>query len=366
MRTTSVALTLLAAACTTVGAGSDTLRARVLPRPASLSANVWTPTVRLSKPVGAPPALTVRKGTERVTFKLRATTRRSYRVRVRFPSDGHWRWTLTSRGRALAQGAIRIGLTFRLPYDLALAPDGSIYFLDMGRVLLWRPDTRHVTLYARTSSDELSALVRARDGTLYVADIPGHRILRIDTARRVTVVASIRAPGDMTIDPAGTTLWVGSIEDGVFRIDLSTGRVDLIDGARGVHGIDRDAAGNLFVHDSNTISRIDGATGAKTTFSRLDGIKLLAAPDGSVYASVGSPAGGRIYRITPDGTATPVVGTGAIGTHADGRALDAQIGPFAMQLAPDGALLLTQTQPIAAIRRVDLVTGVITTLARGD
>jgi DNA-binding beta-propeller fold protein YncE len=208
--------------------------------------------------------------------------------------------------------------------------------------------------------------VRTADGTIYVADIPGHRILRVDAARRVTAVASIRAPGDITIDPAGTTLWAGSIEDGVYRVDLSNGHVELIDRSRGVHGLDRDSAGNLYVHDANRISRIDAATGTKRTFSELDGIKLLAAPDGSVYASVGGQAGGRIYRITPDGTATPVVGTGLTGPHRDGRALDAQIGPFATQFAPDGALLLTQTQPIAAIRRVDLATGTITTLVRGD
>jgi len=369
MRTTVVALTLLAAACTTVGAGTDALRARVTPRPNALAQNVWTPTVTVTKsgrPTSAALALTIRKGSERRTVKPRATKRGTYSARVTFPSDGHWRWTLTSLGRTLSQGALRVGLTFELPYDLAVASDRSIYFVDRGRVLQWQPTTRHVTLYARTPSDEVSALVRTADGTIYVADIPGGRILRVDPARRVTTVASVPAPGDMTIDPAGTTLWVGSIENGVYRVDLSNGHVELIDHSIGVHGLDRDAAGNLYVHDANKISRIDARTGVKTTFSDLDGIKLLAAPDGSVYASAGGPAGGRIYRITPDGTATPVVGTGLTGPHRDGRALDAQIGPFATQFASDGALLVTQTQPIAAIRRVDLATGTITTLARGD
>ncbi len=64
---------------------------------------------------------------------------------------------------------------------------------------------------------------------------------------------------------------------------------------------------------------------------------------------------------------TPVVvGTGAIGSHADGLALEAQILPGAVQFAPDGALLVTQTQPIPAIPRVDLATGRITTIVRGD
>jgi hypothetical protein len=39
--------------------------------------------------------------------------------------------------------------------------------------------------------------------------------------------------------------------------------------------------------------------------------------------------------------------------------------PAAVQLAPDGSVIITQTEPIAAIRRVDRPGGTITTLARG-
>jgi hypothetical protein len=133
-----------------------------------------------------------------------------------------------------------------------------------------------------------------------------------------------------------------------------------------VHGIDRDSAGNLFVHDSNRISRIDARSGRKTLFADVDAGKIITAPDGSLYAGVGSPAGGQIVHVLPNGTVTPVVGTGTIGPHADGLALEAQILPGAAQFAPDGSLVVTQTQPIPAIRRVDLATGRITTVVRGD
>ena len=369
MRTTVVALTLLAAACTTVGAGTDPLRAHVTPRPTALAANVWTPTVMVTKsgkPTTAALALTIRKGSERRMFSPRATKRGTYRAHVTFPSDGHWRWTLTSGQRTLARGSIRIGITFQLPYDLAVAPDGSIYFVDRGRILWFDPQTRRVRVYARTQSHELVGIVRASDGTLYIADITGNQILRVDTTHSVSVVAPVTVPGDLTIDASGTTLWAGSIENGVFRIDIASGRVERIDDAIGVHGIDRDSAGNLFVLDDNKISRIDARTGRKTLFADVDAGKILAAPDGSLYAGIGGPAGGQIVRVLANGTVTPVVGTGVIGPHADGLALEAQILPAAAQFAPDGALLVTQTQPIPAIRRVDLGTGTITTLARGD
>jgi streptogramin lyase len=371
MRTSIVALLLLAAACTTVGAGTGTLRAKVSPRPSSLSTNAWTPIVTLTKngkAATARLALTIRKATARRSFAARALRPGSYRVRVTFPSDGRWTWTLASGSHVLARGALTVRQTvrFQLPYDLAVAPDGSIYFVDRGRILFFDAQARRVRVYATTQSDELSAIARAADGTIYTADIPGNRILRVDTARRVTVVAPVTAPGDITINPNGTTLWAGSIEGGVFRIDTASGRIEQTLAAQGVHGIDRDAAGNLFVHDANAISRIDAATGRKTLFANVDGARILALSDGSLYAGIGSPAGGQIVRVFPDGTVTPVVGTGTLGRHADGLALEAQILPGAVQLAPDGALLLTQVQPIPAIRRVDLATGRITTVIRGD
>jgi hypothetical protein len=62
---------------------------------------------------------------------------------------------------------------------------------------------------------------------------------------------------------------------------------------------------------------------------------------------------------------TPVAGSGSLGPHRDGLALEAQILPSAVQFAPDSALLVTQIEPIPAIRRVDLATGEISTVVRG-
>jgi hypothetical protein len=67
----------------------------------------------------------------------------------------------------------------------------------------------------------------------------------------------------------------------------------------------------------------------------------------------------------PDGSVADVVGTGTLGPHRDGRALEAQILPSAVLLAPDGSLLVAQVEPVPAIRRVDLAAGTIETLVRG-
>jgi hypothetical protein len=62
---------------------------------------------------------------------------------------------------------------------------------------------------------------------------------------------------------------------------------------------------------------------------------------------------------------TTIAGTGTLAPHRDGPALEVGILPSSVELAPDGTLLVSQVEPVPAIRRIDLATGAMTTLARG-
>jgi streptogramin lyase len=363
---------LAVAACTSASATGGDLRARVAPAPTAVATASWSPTITLTRdgrPATARLALTIRKGSVRRSFAPRAQRRGVYRVRVTFPSNGRWSWRLNAGRRSLARGAISVSTTLRfdLPYDLAVLSEGTILFLDRGRILRLEPRARRVSLYAQTPSQELIAMERLDDGTLFVTDFPANRILRVDRAGRSTVVAQVAAPADLVVDPAGQKIWVASIAPGVgvVQVDVPTGRVHPFASVEAPHGIDRDTAGNLYVHDGHAMSRIDGNTGAVSHFADIDGIKLLVAPDGSVYGVVGSPAGGRVVRVAQDGSVTTVAGTGSLAPHRDGPALEAGILPSAVQLARDGSLIVTQVEPIPAIRRVDRAGGTITTLTRG-
>ena len=66
------------------------------------------------------------------------------------------------------------------------------------------------------------------DGTLYAADLPSGRILRIPRGRAAVDVATVPMPVDLVVDPAGTTLWVASIADGVglVKVDVASGSVE--------------------------------------------------------------------------------------------------------------------------------------------
>jgi hypothetical protein len=157
-------------------------------------------------------------------------------------------------------------------------------------------------------------------------------------------------------------MWVGSLEDGVYRVDLASGRTERIDPAESPHGIDRDAAGNLYFQDGRVVRRLTPG-GARTLVADVDAIKLLVAPD-ALYGVVGDPSGGSVVRIG-NGRVETIVGDNTLGPHRDGRAREARILPGAIALAPDGALLVAQVQPVPAIRRVDLAAGTIETLVRG-
>lgn len=257
--------------------------------------------------------------------------------------------------------------TFVLPYDLAREPDGTILFLDRSRILARHPKSGRVRVLARTPSVELVAMERLANGTLFVTDFPGNRILRVTRSGRVSTVASVQAPADLVADDRGTTLWVASIAEGVgvVRVDVASGRVEPFASPFQPHGIDRARNGDFVVHDGKAVSRIDGSTGAVTRWAEVDAFKLHIAPDGTVYGVTGTPAGGRVVRIGPTGTVTPVAGTGRLTPHRDGPALKVGVLPSSVVLTPAGDVLFTQVEPRAAVRRIDRKTGLVRTLALG-
>jgi len=257
---------------------------------------------------------------------------------------------------------------FELPYDLVVARDGTISFPDRSRVLTLRPSTGRVRVYRKVpGASELAGLARLEDGTLYAADLPSGRILRIPRGGPVVTVAMVPEPVDLVVDPAGSTLWVASIAEGVglVQVDVASGTVEPFAAVRQPHGVARTTGGDFVVHDGHAVSRVDGTTGVVTPLAKVDAFKVAVARNGAVYGATGGPSGGRVVRISPNGRVVRVAGTGRLGPHRDGRALAAPMLPSAVALAPDGSLLVAQIEPVPAIRRVNLATGRISTIARG-
>jgi sugar lactone lactonase YvrE len=264
--------------------------------------------------------------------------------------------------------------------------------------------------------DEPVGLGLDADGSLYIADFPANRIRRVDPDGRISTVAGtgregwsgdggpadradLGLPTAAVVDPDGRYLVVPTLGNYVRRVDLRSGTIETIagDGAAATtgeggpaaeasvespHGAAYDRSGNLFVPDGHFLRRIDAATGVIETIAgtgeegasgdggpaaeaAIDAAKVLVAPDGSLYLVGGDPGGGVIRRIAPDGTIETVVGTGTLGASADGTlATELGVLPSDVAVAPDGALVFSQTEPEPAVRRVDPETGLVTTILR--
>jgi sugar lactone lactonase YvrE len=144
------------------------------------------------------------------------------------------------------------------------------------------------------------------NGNVYIADYSNNRIRRVDSSTGTITTA------------AGTGTGIGG-----YSGDSGLATAALLNGPQGIAA---DALGNLFIADSNNhrVRRVDAVTGVITTFA----------------------------------------GTGTSGYSGDGGpATSAQIGsPLGLVLDSNGDLFISDLQN-SVVRRVDAVSGVITTYA---
>ena len=288
-------------------------------------------------------------------------------------------------------------IRLRLPYGIALDAGERLYVSDGGRhqILRWVARTRRFAVVAGTGAagtrgdggparrarlNEPTSLVFDRGGNLYFTDLPENRVRRIDRRGVITTFARVRAPVALAVDPTGRFIAVPSLENRVFRIELTTRRMERLAGdgtaattgdggpaalaqVNGPHGAAYDPRGNLYLAASPI--RVIDAAGTIRTYRSVNAYRVLPDPRGGLFAIDGDPGGGVVFDLEENGPRTPVAGTGGLSRHTDGDdAKSVGILPSELAFASDGSLLVAQTKPIAAIRRVDLATGVITTYAR--
>jgi len=197
-------------------------------------------------------------------------------------------------------------------------------------------------------------------GNLFIADQVNHRIRKVD--------------------PAGTISTVAGTDTRGFSGDGGPATGAQLDGPLGVSV---DAAGNLFIADTNnsrirkvdpagTISTVAGtgafgfsgdggpATGAQLHFPT--GVFVDAA--GNLF--IADVANHRIRKVDPAGTISTVAGTGAFGFSGDGGpATAAQLNlPFGVFVDAAGNLFIADTNN-DRIRQVDPA-GTISTVAGAD
>ncbi len=270
------------------------------------------------------------------------------------------------RAEAVVGGGVTatsIGL--QEPRAIVVDPTGNIYFADSGnhRVRRLGP-TGIITTIAGTgtrgfngdggpgTSAELalpSGLALDSFGNLYIADTANHRIRRVDRLGTISTVAGVGTPGLSGDYMLATTA------------QLNTPR-----------GVAMTALGELLIADSGNdrIRRVDPATGVITTarISFLNNPQGLVLTDNTLY--IADTSNHRVVKvaITISGGFGPVTtiagGPGVPGFSGDGGAATSAKLSSPGEIALDGVgNLFVADANNHRIRRIDAMTGIITTVA---
>ncbi|HEX6352924.1 protein kinase domain-containing protein [Actinophytocola sp.] len=257
------------------------------------------------------------------------------------------------------------------PNGLAVGADGDLLIADTGNQRIRRVDRKGIiTTIAGTgeagSSGDNGPATRAEldgptdvaigpGGEVYVVEAVGNRVRRIDGHGKITMFAgtgTVGFSGDG--GPAlraefNRPLALAVHGEDVYVADANNGRVRRIDAVRTISTV----AGNG--------QETGGQDGELATVTPLDGPDNIAVDrDGTLY--VAERWGDRVRRVTPDGLATTIAGTGVAGFSGDGGpGARAQLAePGAVTVGADGVVYVGD----ALNRRVRRIsgTGVITTV----
>lgn len=260
------------------------------------------------------------------------------------------------------------------------------------------------------------ALAVASSGDVYIADPADHKVRVVSGATQVIrTVAGDGIPGDLgdggpasearlsgphglAFDASGHLYVADRGNHRVRRIDSVTGVISTVagsgrpgsagDGGRAAEaeldspaGLAFDDAGNLLVADSGNrrvrlvspagLLRTVGGDGTihgspETSDETFDGFgnPIAVVAEAAGMFVVADVARRRLWRVDPAGGVTPLAGDGGLGYCGDaGPAEKASVAPGAIAFSPDGRSLYFTERFRRRVRRVDLDTQTIDTLA---
>jgi streptogramin lyase len=274
------------------------------------------------------------------------------------------------------------------PYGMAIGPDGALYFCDLGNQMIRRLDlaTKKMTTVAGN----------------------GQRGYSGDNGPAIR--ATIAAPHELLFDKNGDLYFAERDNNVIRKVNMKTGIISTVagtgkpgfsgDGGPGTmavlnqpHSIFLDRDGTMLICDigNHRIRRLHLDTGIIEAWAGTGETK--PTPDGS--AVIGTPVTGpRTFIVSPAGdlylalregnailridavtkTYKRIAGTGELGFTGDnGPAVNAKFGgsatgnaarlagPKGLAYGPDDSLYIADTES-HAIRKVDLKTGIITTV----
>ncbi len=232
------------------------------------------------------------------------------------------------------------------PYGLVIGPDGALYICEIDGHRVTRLDLKTGQRKAFGGYTQPYEVRFDRSGAMYVVDMPAHVVKKGDQVIAGTGVAGFSGDGGKAIDAQ----------------------------FKQPHSIAFDSTGKLLICDigNNRIRRVNLATGIIESYpgGPFQGPRAIAFDrDGNMYVVLRE--GNAVYRVDArTGDRTRIAGTGEKGYTGDGGpALKAKFnGPKGISCAPDGSLFIADTENhvIRKIAGDGIITTILGTGERGD
>ena len=172
-------------------------------------------------------------------------------------------------------------------------------------------------------------------------------------------------PTSIDLEASGKLLLVEFSLGVVLQVDPRTGHeIEVVSSLVHPYAVVRAPSGSIFLSVENQLLRISGDVPPTTVAEMPPNVEIgpiAAAPNGDLYFSTAT----QIFRVPGgSGPAIHIAGTGVEGGGGDGGpALDAQFSsPHGLAVTSDGALLVSD-RGNDRVRRIDPMTGVITSFA---
>ena len=294
--------------------------------------------------------------------------------------------TIAGADAADSDGGPATDAFLNFPFGMAIDDQGNLYVADTENHRIRRVDAESgiITTFAGTGEEGFggdggpateakldwpSGVALDAYGNVYIADQENERIRKVDAEGIISTFAGsgsfwyegeengipatearLNWPTGVAVDEAGN-LYIADSVNGIIRKVNTDGIITTIAGSGRISG-------------PEAVDENDVGDGGPATEAKLDWPTALAVDaEGNVY--IADSENHRVRRVSIQGTITTIAGTGEGGFAGDGGpAAEAQVSrPSGIALDDEKGCLYIADTGNNRVRRVDLLEGIITTVA---